>query len=150
MHEIVVDMVGTQPLELLVKEPIKILGALTRGMGKLGCDKDLVAQAKLFERHSHASLVAWIEIGCIQVVNALLDGAGDNILRRLRVGPAQLITREAHAAQAQSRKPVAACRIRSVLHARPFLSILEHHHTALKQTVNLRATSQYPVVMALS
>ena len=115
VHKVIVDMVGLQAAQLLVEKPIEILRAFARSMRQLGCEQNLVAQAQAFKRSAHASLVAGIEIGRVQIINPLLHRTGDDGIGRLRIGVSRR-TGKPHAAQTQSGYSVTTFGVNTVLH----------------------------------
>ena len=130
MHKVIVDMVGLQAAQLLVEKPIEILRAFARSMRQLGCEQNLVAQAQAFKRSAHASLVAGIEIGRVQIINPLLHRTGDDGIGCLRIRTSRR-TGKPHAAQAQSRYSVTTFGVNAVLHG----PSLRHQRSARRNTM---------------
>ena len=115
VHEVIVDMVGPQAAHLLVEEPVEILRALARSVRQLGREQNLVAQTQALKRSAHASLVAGIEIGRVQVVNPLLHRTGNDGIGCLRIGVSRRAGKP-HATQPQRRDTVAAFGVNAILH----------------------------------
>ena len=70
-------------------------------MGQLGGQEDAVAQVVLFEDGAHRLFVAAVEVGGVEVVDALLDGIEHERLGRFHVDAPERGGGEAHAAEAE-------------------------------------------------
>ena len=103
VDQVVVDAVRAQAAELLVEDAVEVRCGADGAVRQLGGDKDAVAQAQIGEHGAHAGLVARVEVGGVQVVDAALDGAGDDGAGLLRVGTARRAGK-AHAPEGRARR----------------------------------------------
>ena len=115
VHKVIVDIVGSQAAQLLVKKAVEILRTFARSVRQLGREQNLVAQTQALKRSSHTIFVTGVEIGRVQVVNPLLHRTGNDGIGRLRIGVSRR-TGKPHAAQPQRRDTVAAFRVNAILH----------------------------------
>ena len=115
MDEIVVDVVRAQAAQLLFEDAVQVGRVSNGAVRKLGRNEHALAQAQLLERLPHAGLVARVEVGGIKIVDAPLDGAGDDLARLTRVGTAER-PGKAHATEAERRDAVAISWVHAVLH----------------------------------
>ena len=115
MHEVIIDMVGLQALQLLPEIPLRVPCLADIVLGKLRRDIDPVPEAVLLQERAEAHLAAGIDVGRVEIVDAAPDGKRHLLLRLLLVNAAAP-ARKAHASEAEGGKLLAALRADSVLH----------------------------------
>ena len=110
-------MVSTQAAQLLIEKLIQTCGTLDQIMGQLGGDIDLVPQVILLQDLTQSRFAAAVDVGGVEVVDALLNGQLDFPFRFLHVDTT-LLLRKPQAAKAQHRKRIAVF-IQPIIHKYP-------------------------------
>lgn len=107
VHEVKIDVIGLQALQLLVKEALQILFLFHQPGRQLRCDGDLFAVAVLQRlAHDPLALLAQVDVRRIQVRHAAVDRGADDADGVLLVDDLFAVLfhhGEAHAAQAKGR-----------------------------------------------
>ena len=131
VHEVVVDMVSPQTVQLLIKKAIEILRTFARSVRQLGRKQNPVAQTQALKRSSHTSFVTGVEIGRVQIGYSLLHRTGNDGIGRLRIGVSRC-TGKPHATQPQRRDTVAAFGVNAILHclSSPLEALMRRNTTA--------------------
>ena len=73
MHEIVVDMIGAQARQLLVKCLVDGLHRPEHIVRELRCDPDFVPAVILVEHPAQQDFAARVDIGRVEIIDAALD-----------------------------------------------------------------------------
>ena len=114
VHQVIVDIVCPQPLQLLVEVAVECRPALHQVLGEFGCDMDSAAYSVALEDLPKDGLASWIYVRRIVVVDASAVGSHDLFFSLLQVDAATLAG-EAHASVTEDGEP-GAFSVLSVLH----------------------------------
>ena len=86
VHQIIVDIVSLQPLQLGLKQLFQTIDAVNQVMGQFCCDIDLVADPVLCQHLAQRRFVAGINVGRIKIVDAAADGGHNLRLGLFHIG----------------------------------------------------------------
>ena len=116
VNEVVVDAIGAQPIELYAEEAIEILERRARPVRKLGGNVHAAAQAVLLDDGAEHLFAAPVQIGRVEVVDALAHRIEHERFGLVSVDATQRREGEAHAAVPEGRQPSSASRVDPILH----------------------------------
>ena len=114
VHEVIIDPIGAQPAQLFLKETLDRGRTVDQVLRQLGRDIDLIAQLFALQDRAEGFLAAGIGVGCVEIIDAELEGAFDFPGALVDVD-ARAAVREPHAAESEEGN-VSAVSVLSVLH----------------------------------
>src|ERR1035437_757424 len=139
VHEVEVDMIGLQPLKLLIQEPVHVRPALDKPTGELRRQMNVPSHPlqRLTQEHLALARLEWhlrmINERRIEVIDPVADGIIHHCLGFAFVDQMRLVAndRQAHTAKAQNREPLAGLSSLSIQHTRlPSISAAADTSTA--------------------
>ncbi len=104
VHQVKVDVIGLQPVELLGKEALEIGLFIDQPLGQLGCQGYFLAVAVLQGPPDKAfAVAAVVAVGGVDVIHAAVDGIAQHAhgFRLVDLGIISVKNGQAHAAKAQ-------------------------------------------------
>ena len=105
MHEIIVNIIRTQPAQMLIEVFVQGFPGADQVVRQLGCDIDLFPDLILLKDLTDRLLASRVDIGSVKIIDACLICAKKQLLRSFLIDPA-VHTRKAHAAKAKNRQLV--------------------------------------------